>query len=166
MMVYVYLIAGALWVASTIGAFFYGEHVDNLGWVAAADQQKAEAAQKLTDLTTANAKLNTQIDEEHNAHVQDVQAQLDTNRKLLTHLDGLLHPKGSVGTGGNGKAIASGGPQGTTPPGQLPGSGANSLEILGDAFVNLARQADELADYANACHDWAISISQTTDDSK
>lgn len=52
-----WVIVGALgfWLLSSVGAFFYGEHVSSLSWEAASARQSADAASLLAKITTANA---------------------------------------------------------------------------------------------------------------
>lgn len=119
---------GAL-LASSAGAFFYGEHVDGLAWKAKAASQEAEAATLLDQLDktaaakdAAQAEAGRNMEAEHANRIQAVQATADAFRGQLNErvLDAEHRARGSCAV--LGTATQAGEPQ-SAPAGGDDGRG-------------------------------------------
>lgn len=149
-------------IALAVGAFFYGEHVDNLSWTAAIEKQHAEAAATLAQATAKAAALqhqldalNTQIEADHADHQAKITAAAADNQRLADQLNRLLQSRG--GAGGDG---ALSGPAATAAGGgELSAAYRELSGVLGDVLTRgnrLALDADREAAAATECHDWAV----------
>lgn len=160
-------------IGAAIGGFFYGQHVENLSWQAAAAQQKAQAAQMLADKTQeadaanqANAKLSLQLDEVHDASLTEIETARADNQHLRDQLDALGRMRRQPGRGhGSGNpmpraaAVASPAANAAAPAGQS-GADQDIVGILAQSLVDTAHAADVNAEYADVCHAWAVKIGQ------
>ena len=114
-----YVILGLLiaFIGGMTGAFFYGEHVENLSWEVSTSKLKIDAAAKLADANAraaaADAKsaaLALQLDNDHDKAIADIQASAaDFNEQLSNILRDLQRCRSS-----GGRAV----PVPAKPPGQ------------------------------------------------
>lgn len=163
-----WLIVGALvaLIAAFLGGFFYGQHVEGLGWRIEAEAQKAEAGRQLAEATAKAAAaeiraatMATEVEANHAKRQAEIDALAEDNRRLAARIVGLL---GGPGGGAGGDGAMPGAP-GSAPGGAgLPAayrelSGAMA-DLLGEAG-SIARDADREAAIATACRDWAVGVS-------
>lgn len=152
-------VVGAM--ALAIGAFFYGEHIDNLAWQAEVAAQKVEAQQQLSAAqATVDAKqkalddLNLQSEHDHAEHQKALVAKDADLQRVAAQLDSLRQSR--RGNGGNSplssNAVAATVPAAGTPPDA--GADPGSFQVL----VGLASDTIDVAEYARQCHDWVTSI--------
>jgi hypothetical protein len=152
-----------MWIYSTIIAmtisFFAGWYMNGLRlnaeiaslhatWNEAYANQAKITADKEHELN----QLNTQIEVNNATKEKAINAAHDENVKLATAIKRLQH---STSTSGStmpqtGTACQCTGSTTTT---ELSGESINLL-------VELAREADDAARYANACHDWALGVTE------
>lgn len=165
-------------VAIAASAFFYGEHIDNLAWTAAAEKQKTEAArqliaadQKTQAKETELADIKDKAEQTYQAHAQAITAALLHNRELDDQVDDLKrHPSGAVASG----HLAAGGMQ-QPGPGQGGGGGLSNASaaprlVAANApatllpgptradLIRLAFDADTAANYAGACRQYVDEV--------
>lgn len=126
----------------------------------------AEQERKANDLLNKLKDKIMELERERSAHNLKTEAE---NAKKNQYIDGLRIANGRLvaAAGGlwdrNGRAVGSGALPGT--PG-APASGAGSATgcqlsdtVVGD-LLDLARDADRAAVYAQTCHTWAVGIPQ------
>jgi hypothetical protein len=155
-----------MWIYSTVAAmaigFFAGWYINGLRLNAEIDSLHAvwnEAYSNQAKITIAKEhnidQLNAQIEGNNavqakainDAHAENIRLAADVERlQQSTSARSSAVPK----TGSTCKCAS---PTATT---ELSGESINLL-------VNMAREADDAARYANACHEWAIGVTQELD---
>jgi hypothetical protein len=152
-----------MWIYSMVAAmaisFFGGWYINGLRLNAEIAQlhatwNEAYANQaKITmDKEHALNQLNTQIEVDNASKEKAINDEHDKNIKLASDIERLQH---STSTRSNTvyKANSSCQCAGTTTSTELSGESINLL-------VQMAKDADEAARYANTCHAWAIGVEQ------
>ncbi len=156
-----WLILGACGVslAMIVGAFFYGEPVDNLSWTAASAKQKAEASQLLAERTAQveqrereNAELDATLEQtrhEKELAIADkdaaVRAALASVRQRQGIRAGCTNPVHRSSGAGRAPDVAPGGNSGL--------SNANA-----DDYGECTRAANVLAARVRECQQFALSL--------
>jgi hypothetical protein len=152
-----------MWIYSIIAAivisFFGGWYINGLRLNAEIAQLHAtwnEAYANQAKITmdkehTLN-QLNTQIEVDNAIKEKAINDEHDKNIKLASDIERLQH---STSTRSNtvSKANSSCQCAGTATPTELSGE---SISFL----VQMAREADEAARYANICHNWALGVTE------
>lgn len=156
------LVALALLV--TVGWVLYseGERSSDARWSAAVEKLKLDAKNKLDAETERVRKLDSdlntlkqQSEADREKQNQELDAQYALNKRLASQLGGLRDPGRRRG-GGCTAAPAAGAP---APADQ--GTAGAELSVEASSFLlELARQCDDAASYAQQCHQWAVSAQQ------
>jgi hypothetical protein len=155
-----------MWIYPTIAAaavsFFAGWYVNGLRLNAEIAQlhatwNEAYANQsKITmDKEHALNRLNTQIEVDNANQEKAINDAHDKNTKLANTVKRLQHSASSRSSAVP-KTSSSCQCAGTTSSTELSGESINLL-------VQMAREADEAARYANTCHQWAVGVTQELD---
>jgi uncharacterized protein YoxC len=152
-----------MWIYSTVAAiaisFFAGWYMNGLRLNAEIAQLHAtwnEAYANQAKITMDKEhelnQLNTQIEVDNAIKEKTINNTHDENIKLA---DTVKRLQQSTRTGGNtvSKANSSCQCTGTATTTELSGESINLL-------VQMAKDADEAARYANVCHNWALGISE------
>ena len=155
-----------MWFYSTIAAaavsFFTGWYVNGLRlnaeieslhstWNEAYSNQVKVTLDKEHDLS----QLNVQIEANNVNQAKTIDAAHVENIKLVTVVKRLQHAASSSNSAMSKTSIT--------------GQCANSTTTCGlsdesiDLLVELAREADDTARYANTCHEWAVGVTQELD---
>lgn len=154
-------VASSLLTGALSGWYFTAEYKDSK-WLAAVEQQKAEAATQLQMATERalaierrNADLTEKLEQQHVEASQNLDVVLSTNRRLSRELGGLRDPgrRSSCGT-----AV----PTAPTTSGQSENSSA-AAELSDEAtqfLLEFAREADSAAQYAMSCHGWIVEFNK------
>lgn len=157
---YVLLGAGLFYIASLMGVFFYGEHVDSLSYkVAIAKQAEdgqrllADAQAKIIAQVQANAELNNQIEADHATAQSIIESASDAYADAVARR---VQPRSTVcGTSANSaKADHPGNDK------NLGGSGIFVSQPTLVALGLLAKSADETVATMQTCKEWALRIGQ------
>jgi hypothetical protein len=150
-----------MWIYSTVAAmaisFFAGWYMNGLRlnaeiaqlhatWNEAYANQAKIAMDKEHELS----QLNTQIEVDNAIKEKSINDEHDKNIKLASDIEWLQH---STSTRSNTvpKANSSCQCTGTATTTELSGESINLL-------VQMAKDADDAARYANTCHDWAVGV--------
>jgi hypothetical protein len=152
-----------MWIYSMVAAmaisFFGGWYMNGLKLNAEIAQLHAtwnEAYANQAKITMDKeyelSQLNTQIEVNNAIKEKAINDEHDENIRLASDIERLQH---STSTRSNpvSKTSSSCKCTSTTTATELSGEGINLL-------VQMAREADEAAKYANTCHDWAIGVMQ------
>jgi hypothetical protein len=112
----------------------------------------ANQAKITMDKEHALNQLNTQIEVNNATKEKAINDEHNKNIKLASDIERLQH---STNTHSNtvSKANSSCQCAGATTTTELSGESINLL-------VEMAREADDAARYANTCHDWAVGVAQ------
>lgn len=155
---YAMLAAGIVGLGLIIGAFFYGQHVENAEWEASIGHQKVDAANLLTDKTKKvlelereNGKLVASLEKTH----ADDKTAIDGKDRDLRAALARMRAQSRQGCGGGG--VGPGG-QGSGAAGDSEPAAGSDDGLAGriDGFsVRCARGANILASLARECHNWA-----------
>jgi hypothetical protein len=152
-----------MWIYSTIIAiaisFFAGWYMNGLRlnaeiaslhatWNEAYANQAKITADKEHELN----QLNTQIEVNNATKEKAINAAHDENVKLAAAIKRLQHSTSSSGSTMSQTGVACQCTDSTTST-ELSGESINLL-------VELAKDADDAARYANACHDWALGVTE------
>lgn len=123
-------------------------------WQAEKTRQAEAIARSTQEARTAEAKaraLANQIEVQHHELSQTTERLLADNRRLARQLGGLRDPGTRPGcTSLSGTAQAAGDTSN-------PATGAELSEEATEFLLEFAAQADRAADYAWACHEWAVN---------
>jgi hypothetical protein len=152
-----------MWIYSMVAAmaisFFGGWYINGLRLNAEIAQLHAtwneayaNQAKITADKEHALNQLNTQIEVNNATKEKAINAAHDENVKLAAAIKRLQHSTSSSG---------STMPQ-TSTSYQCTGS-TTTTEFSGESInllVEMAREADDAARYANTCHDWAVGVTQ------
>jgi hypothetical protein len=152
-----------MWIYSMVAAmaisFFGGWYINGLRLNAEIAQlhatwNEAYANQaKITmDKEHALNQLNTQIEVDNAIKEKAINDEHDKNIKLASDIERLQRP-----TRASGSTLSK-----TNSSCQCTGT-ASSTELSGESvnfLVQMAREADEAARYANNCHNWALGVSE------
>jgi hypothetical protein len=152
-----------MWIYSMVAAiavsFFAGWYMNGLKLNAEIAQLHAtwnEAYANQAKITMDKeyelSQLNTQIEVNNAIKEKAINDEHDKNIKLAADIERLQHTTSSRGstmpkTDSSCKCTSA------TTTTELSGESINLL-------VQMAREADETAKYANTCHDWAIGVTQ------
>jgi hypothetical protein len=152
-----------MWIYSTIIAmaisFFAGWYMNGLRlnaeiaslhatWNEAYANQAKVTADKEHELN----QLNTQIEVNNATKEKAINDEHDKNIKLVADIERLQHTTSSRSSTVS-KTSAACKCASTTTTTELSGESINLL-------VEMAREADDAARYANTCHDWAVGVTQ------
>jgi hypothetical protein len=152
-----------MWIYSMVAAmaisFFGGWYINGLRLNAEIAQlhatwNEAYANQaKITmDKEHALNQLNTQIEVDNAIKEKAINVEHDKNIKLASDIERLQHP-----TRASGNAVPK-----TNSSCKCAGA-TTTTELSGESIsflVQMAREADEAARYANVCHNWALGVSE------
>ena len=149
---------------AALGGFFYGRHVEALGWELAVQRQKTEAAallaeaeRRLADEQARRAALSLEIEVNHAKRQAAIDAAYAENRRLSARIVGLL----DAGTGPGGGGALSGNPGAAAGnPGLCPAYRERSGVMAGllGTGAELARNADCEAAAATVCGEWIARV--------
>lgn len=149
---------GVLVGAVTAGGLVY--KYEEASWRAAAETQKADAAQELSAATERARKAEAdrdlfkdRLEKQHDERATRIESLLRDNRRLSTQLGGLLDPgrrEGGCGAVPGGTDSASVGAGGS--------SGSRLSNEASEFLLEFAADADRAAEYAKTCHDWAVGL--------
>jgi hypothetical protein len=155
-----------MWIYSTIVAsaisFFAGWYVN--GWrlnaeIASLHTTWNEAYSNQTKITMDKEhelnQLNTQIEVDNANQEKAINDAHDVNVKLVADIERLQHSTSSLSSTVSKTSAACQCARSTA----KSGFSDESINIL----VELAREADDAARYANTCHEWAVSVTQELD---
>lgn len=158
---YVLLAAAGIWLASTVGAFFYGEHIQGLSDQAAINEQKIAAANLLATATehvrqaeSRAADLNAKLETDHAA--SDAKTADADSRLAAALAQYRLRQPARCGTGGRNPL--SGGQGASIAPDPAPGGDNRLAEPLDVEIVATAGAANKLAAYARECQAFVSSL--------
>jgi hypothetical protein len=152
-----------MWIYSTIAAaavsFFAGWYINGLRLNAEIDSLHAawnEAYSSQAKITIAKEhnidQLNAQIEGSNAAQTKAINDAHADNLKLAADIKRLQHSASSRGSTMSSTSVACQCASSTTTT-ELSGEGIGLL-------VQMAKDADDAARYANTCHDWAIGVTQ------
>jgi hypothetical protein len=152
-----------MWIYSTIAAmvvsFFGGWYINGLRLNAEIAQLHAtwnEAYANQTKITIDREhelnQLNTQVEVNNANQEKTINDEHGKNIKLAADIERLQH-SASSGSGALPKTSSSCKCASSTTTTELSGE---SIGLL----VQMAKDADDAAKYANTCHDWAIGITE------
>jgi hypothetical protein len=130
-------------------------------WGAAVEHQKADASRQLADAALKvlererqNTVLSNQIEEASNAAQKQIQNTLADNRKLAAQLGGLRDP----GRRTRSRCPVFANPAATGSAQDSAATGELSAEAQ-EFLLTFAADADNAAEYANTCSQWALTAS-------
>jgi hypothetical protein len=152
-----------MWIYSTIAAmavsFFGGWYMNGLrlnaeiaSLHATWNEAYANQAKITIDKEHELNQLNTQVEIDNAAKEEAINDEHDKNIKLVADIERLQHTA-STRSSTVSKTDSSCKCTGTTTTTELSGESINLL-------VQMAREADDAARYANTCHDWAVGVTQ------
>lgn len=157
---YAIIAALGIWIATAVGGYFYGGHVKTLAYQVALANQSASAQKILADaqeharsVESKYQDLSIKIEADHADALKTIDAAAAHNADLARRI-GLYDRAGRRQSCGDNVSGAS---QGT---GSDPSAAAGirlSDELAGQLISEAAR-ADRAAEYARACHDWAVGL--------
>jgi hypothetical protein len=157
-----WIIVSALvaFIFTAVGGFAYGGRVERLKWEAAIERQKTEAA---TLLAYANANalqkhlayesIKDELEKTHAEKRDALNAVYADNRRLVDELGGLRDARGRQSCPA---AVAA-----SAKPARDAAAGAAGCQLSVEtsrALLDLARDADAAADYAQTCRAWVMSL--------
>jgi hypothetical protein len=141
----------------------YGHRAEKKEWVLAIAEQKITAANALAQSEAARVEMErvfyefkSKVELEHAAREGRIDTAYGANRKLLAHLGGLYDAKGTVGGACRRDKVSADAESSYVNSGTAAGCGLSAE--TSEALLDLARDADRAASYAQACHQWALSI--------
>ena len=164
------LAAGIGFLVGAIPAGYFAYKFTTNSWIAATEKLKNQAAaelhkaaEKVIFAERKNAKLATRMDAEHAKSQKVISATLDENRRLV-YAAGGLRDKGRRAGSSSSVRPTPATPCGASvcaPGADISGADEGLLSPETSEFIlKLAHDADEVAGYANTCHEW-IKASRT-----
>jgi hypothetical protein len=155
-----------MWIYSTIVSasisFFAGWYINGLrlnaeieSLHAAWNEAYSNQAQITIDKEHKLNQLNTQIEVNNANQAKAIDDAHDKNIKLTADIKRLQHATSTSGSTMSSTSVTCKCASATT----TSGFSDESVSIL----VEMAREADDAARYANTCHEWAVGVTQELD---
>jgi len=160
--------AGLAMLGCFVTGHVQGHKAERKTWELALARQQAEAAQVLAQSETARLAaaraFNTfkdKVELEHAAQETRISAAHAATRKLLAERGGLHDAKGHAGGACGADKLPGSSAAAAVAP--TAAAGCRLSTETSEALLDLARDADRAAAYAQACHRWAVGLAPAVD---
>ena len=149
-----WVIIGVLvsFIAVAVGGFFYGEHVERLGYEAAIAKQERDVAELKASHDAKIAAINTQVEHDNAVQQSALDAANSRLRDAADELDRLRNARCGGGGVNNVRRPAGAAKPAPGDAGATPGS-FRELDGIIQSCVAVAR-------YAASAHSWASQVSK------
>ena len=157
------LILGAVFYAGwTVESWRAAKEIDALNLSietqkTAAEKTLADKTEQVLTLERQNEAATAELEKANALRAAKIQDDFTRNRADIDRLGGLFDPAGTGGRGQGGNGTLSASP-GTSLDPASTGAGCRLSITVSDAVLDLFRQADDAAAYAQAGHDYAAQI--------